>query len=78
MGQIFILDGPLWSIGFYLDGDGVETIEASQANQILFDHDGDGLKTGTEWIKPDDGFLVMDSQTIEIHSYAALGCLCCA
>jgi hypothetical protein len=27
---------------------------------ILFDHTGDGLKTGTGWISPDDGFLALD------------------
>jgi hypothetical protein len=24
------------------------------------DHDADGIKTGTGWIKPDDGWLVLD------------------
>ncbi|MCW8177423.1 calcium-binding protein [Verminephrobacter aporrectodeae subsp. tuberculatae] len=27
---------------------------------ILFDHDADGVKTGTGWVKPDDGWLVLD------------------
>ncbi|MDR1349171.1 MAG: hypothetical protein LBJ59_00030, partial [Zoogloeaceae bacterium] len=27
---------------------------------VLFDHDGDGIKTGTGWVKGDDGFLVLD------------------
>ena len=26
----------------------------------MFDHDGDGIKTGTGWVKSDDGFLVLD------------------
>ena len=43
-----------------LDNDGIETIAASSANPILFDHDGDGIKTGTGWISPDDGFLALD------------------
>lgn len=43
-----------------LDGDGLETVPVSSTNPILFDHDGDGLKNATGWIKPDDGFLVMD------------------
>lgn len=43
-----------------LDGDGLETIGIDPANPILFDHDADGVKTATGWIKPDDGFLVMD------------------
>jgi hypothetical protein len=43
-----------------LDGDGLETIGASSENPVLFDHDGDGIKNGTGWVKPDDGFLVFD------------------
>ena len=43
-----------------LDGDGIETVAASTTNPILFDHDGDGTKNGTGWIKGDDGFLVLD------------------
>ncbi len=45
---------------FDLDGDGLETIGINSANPILFDHTGDGIKTATGWIKPDDGFLVLD------------------
>jgi len=41
-----------------LDGDGIETVGASST--ILFDHDGDGTKNGTGWIKADDGLLVLD------------------
>ncbi|BBP84154.1 hypothetical protein PHLH8_37960 [Pseudomonas sp. Pc102] len=41
-----------------LDGDGIETASASAG--ITFDFDGDGLKTGTGWVKGDDGFLVLD------------------
>ncbi|MDV3443413.1 calcium-binding protein [Pseudomonas otitidis] len=41
-----------------LDGDGIETIGANTG--ITFDFDGDGLKTGTGWVKGDDGFLVLD------------------
>ena len=43
-----------------LDGDGLETVGIDPANPILFDHDGDGISNATGWIKPDDGFLVMD------------------
>jgi trimeric autotransporter adhesin len=43
-----------------LDGDGLETVGINTANPILFDHDGDGIKNATGWIKPDDGFLVLD------------------
>jgi hypothetical protein len=44
-----------------LDGDGIETvgIPASGA-PILFDHDADGVKTGTGWLKGDDAWLVLD------------------
>ncbi|WP_439888761.1 calcium-binding protein [Pseudomonas sp. MBLB4123] len=41
-----------------LDGDGIETLSANSG--ITFDFDGDGLKTGTGWVKGDDGFLVLD------------------
>jgi hypothetical protein len=27
---------------------------------VLFDHDGDGVKHGTGWVKADDGILVLD------------------
>ncbi|MBK6905587.1 MAG: calcium-binding protein [Rhodocyclaceae bacterium] len=43
-----------------LDNDGLETIGISTANPILFDHDGDGIKSATGWIKPDDALLVFD------------------
>ncbi|ALC16895.1 hypothetical protein DSOUD_2128 [Desulfuromonas soudanensis] len=43
-----------------LDGDGLETVGINSAKPILFDHTGDGIKTATGWIKPDDGFLVLD------------------
>ena len=43
-----------------LDGDGLETVPVSATNPILFDHNGDGIKTGTGWVKGDDGFLVLD------------------
>ncbi|WP_165680455.1 calcium-binding protein [Metapseudomonas otitidis] len=41
-----------------LDGDGIETVGANAG--ITFDFDSDGLKTGTGWVKGDDGFLVLD------------------
>ncbi|MBK6639333.1 MAG: hypothetical protein IPG34_17785 [Rhodocyclaceae bacterium] len=43
-----------------LDGDGLETIGINPAAPILFDHDGDGIKTATGWINPDDALLVFD------------------
>ena len=43
-----------------LDGDGLEVVPVSSTNPILFDHDGDGIRNATGWIKADDGFLVMD------------------
>ncbi|WP_347506175.1 hypothetical protein [Pseudomonas anguilliseptica] len=41
-----------------LDSDGIETVSSDAG--ITFDFDGDGLKTGTGWVKGDDGFLVLD------------------
>ncbi|EAA3799221.1 hypothetical protein DOQ73_23490, partial [Salmonella enterica subsp. enterica] len=41
-----------------LDGDGIETVSSNSG--IVFDFDGDGLKTGTGWVKGDDGLLVLD------------------
>lgn len=41
-----------------LDGDGVETVAAN--GTVLFDHDGDGSKHGSGWVRGDDGFLVLD------------------
>lgn len=43
-----------------LDADGLETVGINPTAPILFDHDGDGVKTGTGWVSPDDGFLVLD------------------
>ncbi|MCW5607441.1 MAG: hypothetical protein KIT26_05180, partial [Nitrosomonas sp.] len=42
-----------------LDNDGIETIGIGNT-VVVFDHDGDGIKTGTGWVKSDDGFLVLD------------------
>ena len=43
-----------------LDGDGIETTSTRDGSVILFDHDADGVKTGTGWVKRDDGWLVLD------------------
>jgi hypothetical protein len=43
-----------------LDGDGIETTSTRDGTVILFDHDADGVKTGTGWVKPDDAWLVLD------------------
>ena len=43
-----------------LDDDGIETTNTSNGRPILFDHDGDGILTGTGWLKPDDGWLALD------------------
>lgn len=43
-----------------LDGDGLETIAQAGFNGVLFDHDGDGVKTASGWIGRDDGFLSRD------------------
>lgn len=41
-----------------LDGDGIELVGAD--GSVLFDHDGDGNTSGTGWVRPDDGLLVLD------------------
>ena len=41
-----------------LDGDGIETRGAD--GRVLFDHDGDGIKNATGWVRSDDGLLVLD------------------
>lgn len=41
-----------------LDGDGIEITSLSGA--ITFDHDADGVRTGTAWAGADDGLLVLD------------------
>lgn len=43
-----------------LDGDGLETTGTGVINPIYFDHDNDGVKTSTGWIKSDDALLVLD------------------
>ncbi|MBK6639339.1 MAG: hypothetical protein IPG34_17815 [Rhodocyclaceae bacterium] len=43
-----------------LDNDGLETIGITPTAPILFDHDGDAIKTTTGWIKSDDALLVLD------------------
>ena len=41
-----------------LDGDGLELISASSS--LLFDHNADGIKTGTGWVNAQDGLLMRD------------------
>ncbi|WP_269633500.1 calcium-binding protein, partial [Pelomonas sp. BJYL3] len=41
-----------------LDGDGIETVGADAG--ILFDHDADGTRVATGWVKGDDGLLAID------------------
>ncbi|ESK50169.1 hypothetical protein P255_02667 [Acinetobacter brisouii CIP 110357] len=43
-----------------LDGDGLETLNMNKWSSVLFDHDNDGLRTATSWLKSDDGFLAID------------------
>ncbi|MGC6323594.1 calcium-binding protein, partial [Bisgaard Taxon 45] len=43
-----------------LDGDGIETVGHNGHSGSLFDHDADGIRTSTGWIKGDDGLLVLD------------------
>ena len=42
-----------------LDGDGIETVGIT-ATPILFDHNADGIRTGTGWVKANDAWLVLD------------------
>ena len=44
-----------------LDGDGIETTPVvHNGTPTLFDHDADGVRTGTGWLRPDDAWLVLD------------------
>jgi hypothetical protein len=43
-----------------LDGDGIETIAVSAVNAVMYDYNGNEIKTNTGWVSPDDGFLVFD------------------
>jgi Ca2+-binding RTX toxin-like protein len=43
-----------------LDGDGIETVGSRKLSGALFDHDGDGIRTATGWVKADDGLLAVD------------------
>ncbi len=43
-----------------LDGDGIETTAISASSRVVFDHDGDGIRTGSGWLKGDDAWLVLD------------------
>jgi hypothetical protein len=45
-----------------LDSDGIETVglPTNGSNPVLFDHDANGVKTGTGWLKGDDAWLVRD------------------
>ena len=42
-----------------MDGDGIETTGLN-GSTILFDHNADGVKTGTGWVQGDDAWLVRD------------------
>jgi Ca2+-binding RTX toxin-like protein len=43
-----------------LDGDGIETRAVSAVNAVMYDYNGNEIKTNTGWVSPDDGFLVFD------------------
>ncbi|PTU63395.1 hypothetical protein DBB33_24405, partial [Chromobacterium haemolyticum] len=43
-----------------LDGDGIETLASNRQGGAMWDHDGDGIRTASGWVKSDDGFLVLD------------------
>lgn len=42
-----------------LDGDGLETVGIGTA-PVLFDHNADGIRTGTGWVRGDDAWLALD------------------
>ncbi len=42
-----------------LDSDGIETVGLTPT-PILFDHNADGIRTGTGWLKGDDAWLTLD------------------
>jgi hypothetical protein len=41
-----------------LNGDGIATISANDG--IMFDHNNAGIRYGTGWINPNDGWLALD------------------
>ena len=43
-----------------LDSDGIEAVPVNGSSPVLFDHDGDGTRTGSGWLKGDDAWLVLD------------------
>ncbi|MDP3835691.1 MAG: hypothetical protein Q8Q82_17165, partial [Hydrogenophaga sp.] len=44
-----------------LDGDGIETVGiGSDGQPVSFDHNADGVRTGTGWVTGDDAWLVLD------------------
>jgi hypothetical protein len=43
-----------------LNGAGISTVGINPLAPILFDHDGDGIKTGTGWLGAGEGILVLD------------------
>jgi len=42
-----------------LDSDGIETSSFASV-PVLFDHNADGIRTGTGWVRPDDAWLALD------------------
>ena len=56
----WIAPPPVDPLALDLDGDGIETVGLNGASSILFEHDGDGIRTATGWLKGDDAFLVLD------------------
>ena len=61
------------ALSFYvvdLDGNGIELIPLTESN-VYFDVDGDGLAERTEWVSPEDGFVMANSiREREFTSYA--------
>ena len=51
---------PVDPLIFDLDNDGIETVGLNGAKSILFDSNGDSVKTATGWAGKDDGLLAWD------------------
>lgn len=43
-----------------LNGNGIQTVADDGNFGALFDHDGDGIRTASGWVAPEDGLLVRD------------------
>ncbi|MGP4717737.1 calcium-binding protein [Psychrobacter sp. T6-6] len=59
-------DGKNYRIEYYdpivldLNGNGIQLVEDDGNFGAFFDHDGDGIRTASGWVDPEDGLLVRD------------------